>query len=128
MNKILLYVTGAVLIAALTFGGWQWYQANKLQSEVTQLISDNTQLSNSNEALELSNQQLQAWQQQSQQLLNDLNEAFANAEQPLQEIQSLLARHDLERLATERPGLIERRINDATREVFDSIQCATGNC
>lgn len=62
------------------------------------------------------------------QLQNDLNEALANAEDPLRELQSLLSRHNLENLAFERPGLIETRINQATRNVFKEIECDTGNC
>jgi G3E family GTPase len=51
--------------------------------------------------------------------------SMRNAETRVNELESLLSRHDLEFLASERPGLIERRINDATENVFRTIECIT---
>ena len=34
----------------------------------------------------------------------------------------IFRRHDLARLASARPGLIEPRVNNATKEVFDSLE------
>lgn len=56
------------------------------------------------------------------QLLTDLNNNLQNAEQYNRELRKLLADHDLTFLAEEKPGLIEKRMNDATEDVFNSIE------
>ena len=41
------------------------------------------------------------------------------------ELRRILAEHDLTYLAEEKPGLIEKRINDGTQEVLDAITTFT---
>jgi len=38
------------------------------------------------------------------------------------ELISKLQRHDLSRLSLRKPGLIEKRINDGTSQVFDDLE------
>jgi len=59
-------------------------------------------------------------------LQKQLDDRLITAEEYARELQRILSEHNLTYLAKERPGLIERRINDATSNVFDSIQCDTG--
>jgi hypothetical protein len=55
-----------------------------------------------------------------------LEASLRSAETRATDLQVKLSQHDLEFLAIEKPGLIERRINDATNDVFRSIECSTG--
>lgn len=128
MYRIAAAVLGVILIAALTFGGWQWYDNGRLRTQVESLAADVNSLTIANQAKQATIDQMIEWQEQNQRLVDQLNLALQDAEVPVQQLQSILSRHNLERLAFERPGLIERRINDATRNAFDSIQCSTGDC
>jgi len=61
---------------------------------------------------------------------NELNRqvldiSLRNSESRVDDLEGLLSRHDLEFLALNKPGLIERRINDATSNVFSDIECST---
>ncbi len=41
------------------------------------------------------------------------------------ELQQKLSKHDLKRLLISKPNLVERRMRDATNELFDKIEAAT---
>jgi len=60
-----------------------------------------------------------------QERIDNLTENLRDAEQYNSELRRLFQEHNLTLLAEEKPGLIEKRINDATDEVFDSIMRST---
>ena len=60
-------------------------------------------------------------------LSNELNLKLKQAEGYSKELRSKLIRHDLEALAIAKPGLIEKRMNDATKKVFDDLELITGS-
>ena len=43
------------------------------------------------------------------------------------ELRKKLHKHDLTRLSIKKPGLIEKRINDGTNKLFDSIESITAH-
>ena len=61
-----------------------------------------------------------------QELNSTLQANLEKAEVGLDSLRSKLSDHDLTRLALKKPGLIEKRINDATENVFDEIESDTG--
>jgi hypothetical protein len=60
-------------------------------------------------------------------LNNELQSNLREAEAGLDQIRSTLSDHDLTRLALRKPGLIETRINNGTKEVFDQIEIDSGS-
>ena len=60
-------------------------------------------------------------------LTGELNVKLKQAETYSKELRSKLIRHDLEALAIAKPGLIEKRMNDATKKVFDDLELITGS-
>lgn len=56
-----------------------------------------------------------------------LDKALSEAEKRSASLRKILAEHDLEFLALEKPKLIEKRINDATNKVFTSIEQSTSS-
>ncbi len=54
-----------------------------------------------------------------------LAERLVATEQHKIALEKLFSRHDLDRLARRRPGLIERRINDGTQKVWDEFERIT---
>ena len=53
---------------------------------------------------------------------DELQEANERAEKYQKQLIDILTEHDLEYLAYKKPGLIEKRINDATAKVFDDLE------
>lgn len=56
-----------------------------------------------------------------------LQDRVDRAEDYQQQLIRTLQRHDLTRLTLEKPGLIETRVNDATKKVFEDIESISRN-
>lgn len=103
---------------------------------VTQLENKITQLSSDVRQYQVQNVSLQAASEINEQTIRSLEQNITNQLQQVtkltdvtQQLQtdkdaylSIFRRHDLQRLALARPGLIEPRINNGTREVFRELE------
>tara|TARA_R100001440_G_scaffold54406_1_gene74262 strand:- start:28340 stop:28732 length:393 start_codon:yes stop_codon:yes gene_type:complete len=93
------------------------------------LYWQNQRLSSLNQAYELRNQEqiaaietLQSdFKMQTAGLL-DLQAKNQEIEAEMNRYLDIFKRHNLSKLAAAKPGLIQNRVNDATKEVFDSIE------
>ena len=111
MSKILLGVI-AVLISICGFLYWQ-----------------NSSLASLNQAFELRDQEqkltietLQTdFEQQTKGLL-DLQSKNQEIQLEMNRYLDIFKRHELSKLAAAKPGLIEKRVNNGTKQVFDSIE------
>ena len=111
MNQILMG-----LIVALGLGGWFLYNQN-----IT-LKNENTALTL---AVEEQKQTIAAVQQAYEtqgKALNNLSTRNAEIEGEMNRYLDIFRRHNLNQLAAAKPGLIEKRVNNGTKEVFDSIE------
>ena len=111
MSKILLGVV-AVLSIALYF-----------------LWSQNSQLVSLNQAFELRDQEQKAAIESLQNDFKVQTEGLLAIQSRNQEIEAemsryldIFKRHNLSKLAAAKPGLIETRVNNGTKDVFDSIE------
>ena len=111
MSKILLGVV-AVLSIALYF-----------------LWSQNSQLASLNQAFELRDQEQKAAIESLQNDFKVQTEGLLAIQSRNQEIEAemsrcldIFKRHNLSKLAAAKPGLIETRVNNGTKDVFDSIE------
>ena len=94
-----------------------------------------------NQTLRENNAQLNVAVQTQEETISTLQDDFANQGQQLneltrksQEIQlemnrylDIFKRHNLTKLAAAKPGLIEKRVNKGTKEVFDAIEQISRN-
>ena len=111
MSKILLGVVG-VLAIALYF-----------------LWSQNSRLASLNQAFELRDQEQKAAIESLQNDFKVQTEGLLAIQSRNQEIEEemsryldIFKRHNLSKLAAAKPGLIETRVNNGTKDVFDSIE------
>lgn len=106
-----------------------WFIVNQLDLQITQLQSDVRQYQAQNVALqsaaEINEQTIRSLEENGRQQIEQMS-TLTNANQQLQsekdEYLSIFRRHDLQRLALARPGLIEPRINNGTQEVFRQME------
>ena len=137
LSKVQFIVFGVVLAALLGAGGLLWWQNRTLRADLATSQANNVILE---AALEIQRGAVQAaranaeeWSQ-SFSRLQRTNEELKNAETKAQEeisrLGRLFARHDLAALANARPGLVERRVNDATSDLWSVLECTTsqGGC
>ena len=93
------------------------------------LWSENTRLSQLNQAFEIRNQEQLATIETMQNDFKVQSESLLALQSKNQEIQAemnryldIFKRHDLTKLAAAKPGLIEPRVNNGTKKVFESIE------
>ena len=111
LSKILL---GVILVMGL--GGWFLY-------------SKNIELQRLNSAFELRDAEqkqtiatiTESYQTQGN-ALSELTTKNAEIEGEMNRYLDIFRRHNLTKLAAAKPGLIEPRVNNATKEVFDGIE------
>ena len=91
--------------------------------------NENSRLSQLNQAFEIRNQEQIATIETMQNDFAVQSQGLLNLQNKNQEIQAemnryldIFKRHDLTKLAAAKPGLIEPRVNNGTKEVFNSIE------
>jgi len=111
MNQILMG-----LIVALGLGGWFLYNQN-----IT-LKNENTALTFAVEEQKKTIAAVQEAYETQGKALNNLSTRNAEIEGEMNRYLDIFRRHNLNQLAAAKPGLIEKRVNNGTKEVFDSIE------
>ena len=116
MSKILLGVVG-ILFMACSFLYWQ-----------------NSRLAQLNQAFEVRDQEQKAAIESLQSDFKLQTEGLLQLQSKNQEIEAersryldIFKRHNLSKLAAAKPGLIETRVNNGTKEVFESIEADSRN-
>jgi len=124
-----LKILPVVLLLAGAGYAAHWFIVNQLNIQITQLQSDVRQYQAQNVALqsaaEINEQTIRSLEENSQRQVEQMTN-LTSANQQLQsekdEYLSIFRRHDLQRLALARPGLIEPRLNNGTQEVFRQME------
>ena len=124
-----LKILPIVLLLAGAGYAAHWFIVNQLNTQITQLQSDVRQYQAQNVALqsaaEINEQTIRSLEENSQRQVEQMTN-LTSANQQLQtekdEYLSIFRRHDLQRLALARPGLIEPRLNNGTQEVFRQME------
>ena len=118
MSKIFI---GIILAMLLAFGGYYWISEKRISTltennaKLTIAAQTNqdtiNKLEEDNQAYEVANKELQL--------------KYREAEKYGDELSKKLREHDLTRLTLRKPGLIEKRVNDATQKVFEDLESST---
>ncbi len=114
MNQIFIGI-----ILALALGGYYLY------SENVTLKDNNAKLVASVDTLNETINYMKADAERQIQTNNNLQASLNAAELEKSRYLGILSRHNFERLAIARPGLMENRFNDGTKELFLGIEYET---
>jgi len=128
------YVIGGllVLLVSITLAG-RWYYNNS--QETIKVLNENIATLKANQeqlqqAIKDNNETIVRQQQEAQQIAqaNDqLRSQLVASEKYADDLASKLRRHNLTVLTMQKPGLIERRVNDATEKLFRELEEITGS-
>lgn len=117
-----------VLVLVMTLGsvgaGGYFYVTN-LQADLAQARLEASTYKAATETQQNTIDQLQTSIVTQGQELNRLTTANGEIQQEMNRYLSIFKRHNLSKLADAKPGLIEKRVNNGTREVFESIKSDT---
>jgi chromosome segregation ATPase len=112
------------LLGGLGFGAKYYYDST--QAKIEQLVAEKQILDQAVRTNEATIGRLKEDAATQQRLNDELQANLREAEAGLDQIRATLSDHDLTRLALRKPGLIETRINNGTKEVFDQIEIDSG--
>lgn len=125
MSFIERYLIIGILITTIV-GGFYAYVSWQ-SSKIEDLTRDNAVLKSVSEsnaaALKVVQRQVQRQVAENTRLSSALN----RSEETREEMLNIFRKHNLTKLATQKPGLIERRINDGTRKAFDDLESITAD-
>jgi hypothetical protein len=123
MLRIYAIIIIVGIIGTAAYGAKYYYETT--QNTIAQLRENNTKLVVANETNTATINRMQEDAQLLQETIGQLNDSLQMAEAYKDELIGKLQKHDLSRLSVAKPGLIERRINDGTRGVFDDLENLT---
>ena len=125
MLRVYMLIIVVGLIGGVVYGAYAYY--NDTQQRIKTLQENNAKLETVAKTNELTINSLQQSQEQFAELNNELQIKLNEAESYGDNLRKKLHKHNLTRLSIKKPGLIEKRINDGTNKLFDSIESITAH-
>jgi len=113
-----------LLFSTLAGGGYFYY--TDTQATIAQLRENNAQLK---VAVETNEKTIETMAQQAEisaELSHELAQKLQVSEASRNRLIEVFGKHDLTRLALKKPGLIETRVNNGTKQAFDGIESVSG--
>ena len=111
MNQMLI---GIILVLGL--GSFYLYQQNRV------LSANNLALEGAVQEQQMAMDAMKESYEKQGKALNNLVSKNAQIEQEMNQYLDIFRRHNLNQLAIAKPGMIEKRVNDSTKQVFESIE------
>ena len=123
MLRVYMLIIVVGLIGGVVYGAYAYY--HDTQQRIKTLQENNAKLETVAKTNELTINSLQQSQEQFAELNKDLQIKLNQAESYGDNLRKKLHKHNLTRLSIKKPGLIEKRINDGTKKLFDNIESVT---
>ena len=123
MIKFYIAIVVMGLVGGAVYGAKYYYDTT--QNTITALRENNVKLEVANETNQATINQLTNDARVAQEQNVELQASLQAAEEYKDELVLKLQKHDLSRLSVRKPGLIERRINNGTQQVFDDLENLT---
>ena len=120
-----IYFT-VIFLLILGASGYFIYERIQTLRENVQVLKTNTEMMN--KSLEESTETIYQMQRNAEaieQQISELNTGLREAEKYKDEITEKLRKHNLTRLSAAKPGLIEKRVNEATSKIFKELEDIT---
>ena len=125
MLRVYMLIIVVGLIGGVVYGAYAYY--HDTQQRIATLQQNNAKLETVAKTNQLTINSLQESQEKFATLNKDLQVKLNEAEEYGDDLRKKLHKHNLTRLSIKKPGLIEKRINDGTNKLFDSIESITAH-
>ena len=123
MLRIYMLIIVVGLLGGVVYGAYAYYQDT--QQRIATLQQNNAKLETVAKTNELTITSMQKNQEKFATLNKDLQMKLNKAEEYGDDLRKKLHKHDLTRISIKKPGLIEKRINDGTKKLFERIESLT---
>lgn len=119
----------AIIIIVGILGAAAWgakYYYDSTQATIATLRENNAKLETANQINQETIGKMQQDAVRMSELNNQLTMDLQKAEKYGDELRATLNKHNLTHLANKKPGLIEKRMQDATDKLWDDLESITG--
>ena len=123
MFRLYAFLAVVGIVGVVLFGAW--YEYRDMQQRIATLRENNAKLETVAKANAEALEQVTAFAAQMESQNLELQQNLQKAEAYKDELLSKFQKHDLTKLSLRKPGLMEGRINSATKKVFDDIESLT---
>lgn len=123
MIKLYAFLTIALFIGGVVYSGYSYFQ--KTQQELIMLQKNITTYENAIKSTSEAMDRMRQETDRIQEINDQLNNKLKKAEEYKDELTKKLNEHNLTKLSTAKPGLIEKRVNDATTKIFKELEDIT---
>lgn len=115
-----------ILLLLSGIGSGAYYYYTDTQKTIAQLQQNNALLEVASQTNQETMTRLQEDFAAAQENMIALQERAKEAEQYQDELINKLRRHDLTALTMKKPGLVEKRVNNATAKIFEQLEIDSG--
>ena len=124
MLKIYILIVVVGLVGGVVYGGYYYYKDT--QSRIQTLTENSARLEAVTKEQDNTINVLVKDQQKFEELNIELQSKLDKANEYKDVLIGKLRKHDLAKLSMQKPGLIEKRINNGTKKLFRSLESLTG--
>ena len=124
MLKIYILIVVVGLVGGVVYGGYYYYKDT--QSRIQTLTENNSKLEIATQQQEQTINTLVEDAKKFAELNNELQVKLDKANQYKDVLIDKLRKHDLANLSMKKPGLVDKRINNGTKNLFRSLESLTG--
>ena len=123
MLKVYILVVVLGLVGGVVYGGWYYYKDT--QARIQTLTENSAKLEVATQQQEMTINTLVEDAEKYRELNKELNTKLEAANDYKNDLISKLRKHDLSRLSQQKPGLVEKKINNGTKKLFESFESIT---
>ena len=123
MIKIYFLILVLGLVGGVAYGGWYYYKDTQARIQI--LTENSAKLEVATQQQEMTINTLVDDAEKYRELNKELNTKLEAANDYKNDLISKLRKHDLSRLSQQKPGLVEKKINNGTKKLFESFESIT---
>ena len=123
MLRIYILIVVLGLVGGVVYGGYYYYKDT--QARIQTLTENSAKLEQAAQTQKQTIDILIADAEKFAKLNNELQLGLVRANDYKNELIGKLRKHNLTRLSQQKPGLIEKRINNGTKKLFESFESLT---
>ena len=123
MLKIYILIVVIGLVGGVVYGGWYYYKDTQARIQV--LTENSVKLETATKLQKSTIDTLVADAKKYEKLNRKLDIELKKAHDYKNNLIAKLRKHDLVRLSQQKPGLVEKKINNGTKKLFESFESIT---
>ena len=123
MLKVYILIAVIGLVGGVVYGGWYYYKDTQARIQI--LTENSVKLEAATKLQKSTIDTLVADAKKNAELNRKLDIELKKAHDYKNNLIAKLRKHDLVRLSQQKPGLVEKKINDGTKKLFESFESIT---